>query len=479
MSAEPAQGENNTEQPREWYVLVGIKGKTLEAAYVKEQFDANKVKIRGAYSKDEILKYHQNRMITNDTILFKEGDSEWKPLNRQDLINARTSSDSTAANIKIPGVKKNIFRLRDRITRYARANKIMIATAAAAAVLCYFAYDYYHYKPEHIYERIKQSVVLISTENSSGLTSTFGSGFVIGKEGIIATNLHVINGAATIKIKSGDHLPYDAEGVVFIDEKNDLALVKIKKKDKKDVFNVIAMGDPEDIKIGERVYAVGNPAGMEFSLSEGIVSGKRSEDPVSKETRDLIQITAPVSPGNSGGPVLDKKGNVVAVAEMGSRNDLQNLNFAVPINVLGDPGKYKDFEYKFLPGQPKWTPVNLNGGQSDGRTNTTAPGSVSYFYNKETMCMHGDNRRVWLRALIAPHVINMVTNWGQSFDSLHREVVGLVEVNCKQKSVRFNILIGKEDDEVLGAKTNFSENNKWISSEADDNAFFEQICGKD
>jgi hypothetical protein len=218
---------------------------------------------------------------------------------------------------------------------------------------------------------------------------------------------------------------------------------------------------------------------MEFSLSEGIVSGKRSEDPVSKVTRELIQITAPLSPGNSGGPVLDKKGHVVAVAEMASRNDLQNLNFAVPVNVLGDPGKHRDFEYKFLPGKPNWTPVNLDSGQSDGRPNTTVPGTVSYFYNKETMSIRGDNRRVWVRAQIAPHVINLVTNWGQSFDSLHRELVGLVEINCKQKAFRFNILIGKEDDEVLAAKANFSENNNWTSLQGEEDTFFEKICGHD
>lgn len=479
MSVESSQHEETTEQTGEWYVLVGIKGKTLQAAYVKEQFDAKKIKIRGTYSKEEILKYYHNGMISLDTILFKEGDAEWKPLDRQNLVCVDSIATRIAENIKLTGEKKKKFAsFVDTLIAYVRENKKLLGAAAAAIVLVYFGYDYYYYKPEQIYDRIKEGVILITTENGEGQTTSLGSGFVVGRDGIIATNLHVISHSATVKIKSGADLSYDAEGVVYIDPINDLALLKIRKKGKDETVSPIQLGKPDDVKVGERVYAVGNPGGLEFSLSEGIVSGKRSEDPISKEARHLIQITAPISPGNSGGPVLNKKGEVVGVATMGSRNDFQNLNFAVPVSVLKDPENHKDMEYKFLPRHPKWTQVsaNLDYGRPDGSPDISLRGASSAYYNQETISRHGDKTRAWVRAQVLSPSLSYDDPYGSS-PSQYREIIGLVETDCRQNIFRFNILTGVQEDEDSPSRADFS-GSKWKPVGDEAKPLFEKICNK-
>jgi hypothetical protein len=478
MSDETPVQTEEIKEPEKWYVLAGIRGKVLKPEYVKEQFEAKKVTIRGAYSTEEIVKYFQNGMITYDTILFKEGDTEWKPFDRQNLVKVESFSEKIVEKARLAGAnKERVTTFVDRAIDFSYKNRIKLLLVIAAASMAYFAFDYYYYKPEQIYDRIKQGVVLIATENNAGRTTSLGSGFVVGSEGVIATNLHVISRASAIKIKSGGGLSYDAEGVINIDQINDLALLKIRKREKKDAIDSIRIGQPQDLKVGEKIYVVGNPAGLEFSLSEGIVSGKRSEDPISKEARELLQITAPLSPGNSGGPVLNKKGEVVAVATLASRNDLQNLNFAVPVNLIGDPKKSDDLAYKFLPRQAKWTPLNANisyGGQSGGGSDMVISNGITAYFNQETVVRHGDKLRAWIKVqFLAPAMTTYPYRSQQS-----GEVVGLAEIDCKKNIFRFNILIGQVGNEEASAKGDFSGSNKWKPVEYEERPIIEKICGK-
>lgn len=470
MGAESAphvgtKSEYTSEQLDKWYFLVGIKGKTLQIDHVQQQFEQNKVRIRGPYATEEILKYYHNGMLKPDHILFRAGDAEWKPFSKQNIVNG-----GIAESLKPLGVKKEVVSsLLDKITGFASTNKYVALALAVVALAGYFIHDYYYYKPEQVYGRIKDSVVLISTEDGFGKTTSIGSGFVISDDGIIATNLHVIRASATVKIRSGGGVSYDPVGVVYLDRRNDLALLKIRKKDQKTTVKRITLGTPQDIQVGETVYAVGSPAGLEFSLSQGIVSGKRNEDPISKESRELIQITAPLSPGNSGGPVLNQKGEVIGIATLASRNELQNLNFAVPISMLGDVGKRKELEYSFLPGNPRWEPVDLNlGGSDKDPDNGALYVKGSTYYNAETVLKHGEKVRTWVKVHLKPRPM--------TYEYRNAEVIGLVELNCRLKSFRFNILIGQLGDEDSESEANFSESNKWKSTEGDDNRFLDKLC---
>jgi len=168
------------------------------------------------------------------------------------------------------------------------------------------------------------SVLMLVMEDSSGQPLSLGSGFFV-REGIVATNFHVIEGAAGgyAKIVSQE-LKYDITGVVGIDNKQDLVLLAIKGAK----APLLSLGDSQQVAVGDEVYAIGNPQGLEGTFSQGIVSSIRQ---VGVET--IFQITAPISPGSSGGPVLNTQGKVIGVT-VATFKDGQNLNFAIPSYYL-------------------------------------------------------------------------------------------------------------------------------------------------
>jgi hypothetical protein len=151
-----------------------------------------------------------------------------------------------------------------------------------------------------------------------------GSGFFI-REDIVATNFHVIEGAATGFAKIvGGKTEYAVRGVVAADVEHDIVLLALK-----DVKGPpIPLGDAATMKIGDEVYAVGNPLGLEGTFSAGIISGVRTLG-----SNTILQITAAISPGSSGGPVLNAEGRVIGIATASYRGG-QNLNFAVPTSYL-------------------------------------------------------------------------------------------------------------------------------------------------
>ena len=161
-------------------------------------------------------------------------------------------------------------------------------------------------------------------KNSKGLPLGIGSGFFV-RDNLIATNYHVIEGAARGRAKLvGQFSTYTIEGVTATDKTNDLALLKVTVYG----INPLPLGNSSDVKIGETVYVAGNPKGLEGTFSDGIISSRR--DQYSKER---LQMTAPISPGSSGGPVLNSKGEVIGVSFMTLVGG-QNLNFAIPSRYL-------------------------------------------------------------------------------------------------------------------------------------------------
>ena len=170
---------------------------------------------------------------------------------------------------------------------------------------------------------VSPSVVLIVTSDKNGNPLARGSGFVVDSDGLLATNLHVIEGAysASVTLANGD--TYDNALVADADARKDLALLQIKAVDLK----AVRLGDSDSVQVGQHVVAVGNPHGLANSVSDGIISAVRQEDGAR-----LLQITAPISPGSSGGPLLNDGGEVIGVTQ--ATVEGQNLNFAVPANYL-------------------------------------------------------------------------------------------------------------------------------------------------
>lgn len=168
--------------------------------------------------------------------------------------------------------------------------------------------------------KILSSTVSIITKDKDFQTLALGSGFITDNEEVV-TNLHVVEGARyvfVIKNKSVEEI--SSSGYISLDKENDIVLLKVPG----------LIGERLEIKqttfpqIGEQIFVAGNPKGLTGTFSDGLVSGIRE-----LENRKLIQISAPISPGSSGGPVVDKSSSLIGVS-VGGISDGQNLNFAIP-----------------------------------------------------------------------------------------------------------------------------------------------------
>ncbi len=172
--------------------------------------------------------------------------------------------------------------------------------------------------PRVIAQRTIPSVALISTP--TGL----GTGFVVRADGRIATNHHVVDGALEAVVTLGE-VEYRNVRVVASDPKHDLVLLAIDALD----LPVLPLGDSTDVHPGQEVVAIGHPLGLGNTISDGLVSGIRELGPGMR----LLQVSAPISTGSSGGPLLDEQGRVIGISTLVVTKG-QNLNFGVPVNYL-------------------------------------------------------------------------------------------------------------------------------------------------
>ena len=159
-----------------------------------------------------------------------------------------------------------------------------------------------------------------------------GSGFIVTPDGEILTNNHVVSGgSAQLTVTLADKKSYKAK-VLFVDPRDDLALVKIEAGRK---LPALRLGDSDAAVVGQKVLAIGNPFGFGGTLTTGIVSslGRTIQTEESRELEGMIQTDAAINPGNSGGPLLDSHGNVIGIntAIYGSQGNI-GLGFAMPIN---------------------------------------------------------------------------------------------------------------------------------------------------
>jgi len=202
--------------------------------------------------------------------------------------------------------------------------KSSLGFALLAISLFYFASAVIAQTPQQIAQKAFRSTVLLVMEDAKGQPLSFGSGFFVGHQQI-ATNLHVVEGAARgyAKLVSTE-TKFNIEGYTAIDTQRDLKILRVAAH----CTMAMSLGNSHFTQVGEAVYAVSNPRGLERTFSEGIISSIR---PVGNDK--LIQITAPLSPGSSGGPVLNRRGQVIGVSVFTIR-DGQNLNFAIPSNYL-------------------------------------------------------------------------------------------------------------------------------------------------
>ena len=166
-------------------------------------------------------------------------------------------------------------------------------------------------------------------ENGGFRENSLGSGVVVGEDGLIVTNEHVIRDADEIVIRLSDRTEYRAK-IVGADPRTDIALLRIKPSRK---LPVAVLGDSTRIRVGEWAIAVGNPFGLESTVTMGVISATGRTDLGADPSGDLIQTDASINPGNSGGPLLNTRGEVVGI-NTAMVSGGQGIGFAIPINTV-------------------------------------------------------------------------------------------------------------------------------------------------
>jgi len=195
-----------------------------------------------------------------------------------------------------------------------------------------------------IFERVSPSVVFI--KNASVQWDWFsdyllevprgaGSGFIWDTDGHIVTNFHVIYQADKIEVFLPDQKSYPAE-VVGFSPQHDLAVLKISAPE--ELLKPIPVGSSRDLKVGQWAISIGNPFGLDYSMTTGIISalGRSMTSIGGRKIRDVIQTDAAINPGNSGGPLLDSQGNLIGVSTMiySPSGASAGVGFAIPVNIV-------------------------------------------------------------------------------------------------------------------------------------------------
>ncbi|XP_016443403.2 protease Do-like 1, chloroplastic [Nicotiana tabacum] len=163
-----------------------------------------------------------------------------------------------------------------------------------------------------------------------------GSGFVWDKDGHIVTNYHVIRGASDLRVTLADQTTYEAK-VVGFDQDKDVAVLQIDAP--KDKMRPIPIGVSADLLVGQKVFAIGNPFGLDHTLTTGVISGLRREinsAATGRPIQDVIQTDAAINPGNSGGPLLDSSGNLIGIntAIYSPSGASSGVGFSIPVDTV-------------------------------------------------------------------------------------------------------------------------------------------------
>ena len=206
-----------------------------------------------------------------------------------------------------------------------------------------FATDNTALSAADIYKKVAPAVVMVSTKSVQSVNGWFqqetegmGSGFIINNDGYILTNYHVIDGAKEVTVTLSDGQEVTAS-VVNYDSDQDVAMIKINQDI--EVPGVVELGDSDALQPGEEVLAIGNPLSKELSstLTKGIVSAlNRSIETETGVSTNLIQTDTAINSGNSGGPLINTKGEVIGINTLKASDGAEGIGFAIPINDVKD-----------------------------------------------------------------------------------------------------------------------------------------------
>ena len=195
-----------------------------------------------------------------------------------------------------------------------------------------------------LFERSSPAIVYINTANIRRdwsfnlleIPQGTGSGFIWDEAGHIVTNFHVIDGADRYKVTLSNQESFDAE-LVGVAPGKDLAVLKLKDVSP-ELIEPIQRGNSENLRVGQTVFAIGNPFGLDYSLTQGIISalGREIQAKNGQKINEVIQTDAAINPGNSGGPLLDSKGDLIGVntAIYSPSGAYAGIGFSIPVDIV-------------------------------------------------------------------------------------------------------------------------------------------------
>ena len=215
------------------------------------------------------------------------------------------------------------------------------------------------------------AIVSIVMSDKDGKPIAQGSGFLVSKDGVIVTNYHVISEGSSAIVKFPDGAFYVVDGVLAFDKARDVAVIKAHGQN----FRTLTLGNSDRLQVGEEVVAIGNPLSLESTVSNGIVSGIRT---VEEEGGKFLQVTTPISPGSSGGPLFNMAGEVVGITTLYLKGG-ENLNFAIPINDAKRLLLAKSSKIQSLPNETEPVKAQTHDGNAPPAAGQTTPSDRDYY----------------------------------------------------------------------------------------------------
>jgi len=216
------------------------------------------------------------------------------------------------------------------------------------------------------------AIVSIVMSDKDGHAIAQGSGFLVSKDGVIVTNYHVISEGSSAIVKFPDGAFYVVDGVLAFDKARDVAVIKAHGEN----FRTLTLGNSDQLQVGEEVIAIGNPLSLESTVSNGIVSGIRT---VEEEGGKFLQVTTPISPGSSGGPLFNMAGEVVGITTLYLKGG-ENLNFAIPINDAKGLLLAKSSKIQALPNETEPVKAQTRDGNAPSSVASPSAGSTAVGY---------------------------------------------------------------------------------------------------
>lgn len=267
------------------------------------------------------------------------------------------------------------FKPRKKGIFFALVSIVVAIIVAVSALMINHGFDK-KLSAEEIFDLIAPCTVEINAEGDT--FSSTGTGSFIDENGTVITNYHVIESCHTINVTTQDGDVHKVEKVLGFDKERDLAIIKIDSRSE----NFIKL-KTDKLKTGEKIYTLGSSLGLTGTFSEGIISASSREI----EGFEFIQITAPISSGNSGGPLVDEYGNVIGITT-GAFTEGQNLNLAIPVKYIDKINR--DTEYSindfFLLSQGKVVQKASNDNKDEVEVDENdVPVDIGFFNSLEIL----------------------------------------------------------------------------------------------